>query len=212
MSQYLNPNTTLAVVNATATLKTLYLISSSVTLDAANGGRIVYVKGSQDSSNTSYLFDIKCSTGVSFYPSFSNKLNIAPFYCASLLEYPTNVYNILNYYLATFTDFVTSPSPGTTVVNVSGNNSILFVDLQTQAKTLVLPSINSLAQTSSQAPYFIIKDAYLSAGTNNLFISSSGAGETFDSKGSCLRIQSSGSSIQLAGDSVLNRWHILSYS
>lgn len=209
----LNPTTSLFVIDAQNTglpeNRGVYITSNPVASDQNTEGRLVYIKGTQQ-VGTDFKYDIYCSTGVTFYPDFTEKTDISPFYCVTLLEYPSNKYNIVSYYENTLLNSFINPTPGTAVVNATGESSILFVDLRTQSKVVTLPSIRAMAESETQSPYFLIKDAYGNATTNALYLSSFN-GDTIEARKTCLVLASNFNAIEIAGDAKALRWHILSY-
>lgn len=177
-------------------------------------GRLLMIKASSDSGPSIDASYLTCSNGVSFYPSSSNA-TLQPYECATLLENPANVYNIVNLY-QNISNYVSAPDPGTTVVNVSGSNSMLFVDLRTESKVFVLPPIPDLTGDEKQAPSFIFKDVYGSLAYNTWYISTSGGSDSFDGLGTTLRFETSNTAIQVVGrrgnrDTFnCNYWYIVS--
>jgi hypothetical protein len=121
------------------------------------------------------------------------------------MEYPANVYSPLNLYggTAVFSTLEAPPST-TTVLQIPGTKSALFIDLQTESKTLLLPPI------SSNSPYFTIKDTYGYASVRPLFLSTTG-GASIDRIGASIGLHENYASIELVGNPVLNCWHILTY-
>ena len=210
-STIIQQDTTLIVVELSNANKSVVLPSNPIitTSFAETEGRILYIKATPGNPpptiETASLF---CSTAVTIAPGLINR-NISTHFCVTLQEFPTNIYNLLNYYTHSVSTFV-SPSPTSVAVNVPGDKSFVFVDLQTQSKTLVLPRIESLTTTNSKAPYFMIKDSYGKATTNNLFISTSGA-DTIEGLGNSIQLTINSCVIELMGDRNLNRWHVLNY-
>jgi hypothetical protein len=214
-STIVGPSTTMVVVSCGLQGKGVVLTSNPPSANTA--GRILYLKSFVEDPATEG-FSLHCSTGVKLlgrqsptpeeYYEFSNRL-VPPNWCPTLLEYPTNIYTVLN--MTYSNDFIQeSPDPGSVTLPVSGTNSMLFVDLRTQSKTLVLPPIASLTSDNTQGPYFIIKDLYGKALTNNLFISTSG-GALIDNQATCFRIDQNYQEIELVGDKQRNQWHCVNY-
>ena len=218
--EIVNKNTTLMVIKTASVIpeKTAVLTYSPST--ANQEARLLSIKGTSSSEFPLLdTFGIFCSTGTSFKGSplnFTEKTNIQNNYCASLMEYPANVYNIVNYYQASFTGYVSGPPPGTTVVNVSGSNSIIFADLRSASKVFVLPPLESLTSSTYEAPYFVFKDAYGTIATNTWYISTSGGIDSFEGLGTTLEFTLPNQAIEIVGQRVpgagkfnLNRWLIL---
>ena len=207
-SANLNPTTTIFIGELNATPKTVVLTKNP---DAYQEGRIVYVKASPSVFGQSPPpLTIDCAVGTQIYPGLSTR-TLQEYHCVSLLEQPTNTYNLLSYYpgLLMQPNFE-PPVPTSVAVNIPGDNSYLFVDLSSDSKALVLPPIFSLTNTNAKAPHFVIKDDKNNAAINNLYISTSGSA-TIDGIDSCLKLDINGCSIELLGDAALNRWHILNY-
>lgn len=205
MSVYytLNLNTTLMTVDTSqqSSMKYVVIPSNDPSPDLDTKGRIVYLKERTGVPNVSQ-FNV---TWLSSYSSSTITMVVSSLQCLQLLEYPADVYSPMNLYGGTAV-FSTSqtPAPTSVAVTVPGTKSALFVDLQTQSKTLLLPPI------LSNSPYFTIKDTYGNASTNPLFISTTG-GATIDGLGASIGMNNNYGSIELVADPSLNRWHILSY-
>lgn len=208
-STILNANTSLMVVQVIDTGKGLVLTSNPPSPIGSTEGRIVYIKGTSGDAPTLLDFSIHCSTGVSIYPGFTNR-SVQPYYCVTLLENPTNTYNLINYYTGSITDYA-EPDITSVAVPIPGNTSFVFVDLQTQSKAVILPPITDITSSNSSSPYFMIKDAYGYAGTNNLYISTTGLSTSIEGLGNSIRLQTSYGAVELVGDKNLNRWHILNF-
>lgn len=219
MAEPIPPEPTPSTINTNTTLFTALLydvtnitiLKNPVSPNESTEARIVYVKGTGNISTLegSYL-RMNCPTGVQFYPNFNFRF-VYPYWCATLQQYPTNTYNLFNIYTDSIAYGYENPAPASVAVNVPANNSFLFVDLQSQSKSLVLPTLNSLQANTSSSPYFVIKDVYGSANTNNLFISTSGVNETFEGRSNSLKLSTNYACVELAGDINLNRWHILNF-
>ena len=207
-STILNTNTTFMVVQVIDTGKGVVLTSNPPSFVSPTEGRIVYIKGTSGSAPTLLDFSINCSTGVTIFPGFTNR-SVQPYHCVTLLENPTNTYNLLNYYNGSVVDYA-EPDVTSVAVPISGDKSFLFVDLQTQSKAILLPSINSLTMSNTQSPYFMIKDNYGYAGTNNLYVSTT-ASASIEGLGNSIRLQANYCAIELVGDKNLNRWHIVNF-
>ena len=175
--------------------------------------RLLSIKGIPSVGPSFDTFGITCSTGVVFNGGFTSKTNIEPYYCANLMEYPSNNYNIVQFYPGLCNAFFLEEVPeGVTIVNVSGSNSIIFADLRTESKVFVLPPIETLTQSETVAPYFVLKDAYVSGGINPWFISTSGGFDEIDGQGTTLVFNIEGQAIELVGARVqgkINQWYIL---
>jgi hypothetical protein len=210
MESVISSTTALMVVNTNQS-NTVILASNTTATLTSTEGRLLMIKAASDSGPSLNTTTLLCSNGVVFYPSTSNT-SLQAYSCATLMENPANVYNIITYYQGTFSNYVSEPDPGTTVVNVSGSNSMLFVDLRTVSKVFVLPSIDSLAASESESPSFVFKDVYGSIATNTWYISTSGTNDTFEGLGTTLRFQSPNAAIQIVGKkgSPSNYWYILS--
>jgi hypothetical protein len=217
-SAVISSTTALMVVKVanTSQSNTVILAQNDTVKLTSTEGRLVRIKAASDSGFPILgSVDLDCSDGVVFYPSQSNT-SIQVYSSATLMENPANVYNIITYYQGTFTNYVSNPDPGTTIVNVDGSKSILFVDLRTVSKVFVLPSIDSLVANETEAPSFVFKDVYGSIATNTWYISTSGINDTFEGLGTTLRFQSPNMAIEIVGKKgtggrfTSNYWYILS--
>lgn len=90
----------------------------------------------------------------------------------TLQSVTSNQFAILNYTISETGISAEPPGPSTVPVYPS-TNSIVFVDLTSESKVVVLPSVESLITSSSECPYLLIKDVNGMADNNPLFISSS---------------------------------------
>ena len=164
---------------------------------------------------TIYFKEITGIPGVSQFnvnwlsSSVVNQVTVSSLECLSVLEYPADYYTPLTFYGGTSVFNAVETPIDTTVVNLPSSKSITFVDLRTESKTVLLPEIASLA-TSSQSPFFTIKDIYGSASNRPLYLSTTG-GATIDGIGESIAIRNNYASIDILGDASLNRWHILNY-
>lgn len=206
-STILNTNTTLMAVLLDTVSKGLVL-GSNIATNIPTQGRIVYIKAAAPDNHPAAgeLF-ISCSTGVTIYPGLETRM-LNPYYCVTLLENPTNTYNLINYYNNNLFGNFVPPDPASVAVSISPTNSFVFVDLLTQSKTVLLPPVDSTVSTNESAPYFLIRDTYGNANVNSLYISTTG-GATIDGIGNSLQLQLNYCVVELAGDKNLNRWHIL---
>lgn len=208
-STILGPTTTLLIAQVSTRNKSVTLASNAPVPNSTIEGRIIYLKMSPQSTLTNSTLSVVCSPGVNIYSTFTQRL-LSTNYCVALQETPTNVYTLLNYYTNTATVNNTSPPGASVAVSLPGGRSVAFVDLRTQSKAIVLPSIASLTSSNSQAPYFVVKDLYGVAQVRPLYLSTVG-GATFDGRGTTLVSSDNSCAIELVGDRSLNRWHILNY-
>jgi hypothetical protein len=172
--------------------------------------RVVYFKEASESPGPS-VFSIQPSTGTTIQNStlvYLNNNEAITLQCVS-----TGFWSILGSYngISTFSTQVL-PSPSSRTVTISSLKSYIFVDLQTESKTLVLPKISELISVSSFCPFLTIKDIYGYANTNPLYISSS-SNDTFERSSiqNAICITENYASIELAGNGFLSKWHILNY-
>jgi hypothetical protein len=121
----------------------------------------------------------------------------------------TTYWSILNGYLGTFS---TQQLPTISVPVYVSSVSQVFVDLRTQSKTIVLPQIQTISQTSSSALCFTVKDAYGWASTSSLFVSTTYP-DTLEmsSVNNCLRLNSNFASMDLVANPVLKKWNIMNF-
>lgn len=217
IGEVVNKNTTFMILNTVDFTQKDAVLTKSTALSPEEG-RFLTIKGVPTVPFASNTFGIFCSTQVFLYPATSASNFINTYSCISLMENPTNIYNIINNYEGTFSNYVSEPTPGTTIVNVSGSNPIIFADLRTTSKVFVLPPIESLTSSPYEAPYFVFKDAYGSIGTNPWFLSTSGGVDVFEGISSSITFTSTNVSIEIIGQRVpnaavgsgtSNRWYIL---
>ncbi len=204
----LSPSTSMMVVQVNTTPKTLTLPFNNGSI-VSDKGRLVYIKNTSDGPLTANACTISCDTGVTIYPSFTER-TLQPYECVCLMENPVNTYNLVSYLLTGTLPPFTEPDPASVAVPISGNRSYVFVDLLTQSKALLLPSLNTLTSSNSSSPYFLIKDIQFNSGTNPFYVSTTG-GASIEGLGNSICIQTQGGAVELAGDKNLNRWHILNY-
>jgi hypothetical protein len=206
----LQSTTSLAVVHLFDAQKTVTL---NGTPSLPERGRLVYLKNINE-NRQNLNFSLVAGDNVSINPIGQSITPINSGYCVTLLENPAYTFSLVNLYVNSLLGVISNGNPpgGTTVVTVSGRNSFLCADLQTQSKVFVLPSIQSLTSDDSQSAYFCIKDVYGNAGTNNLYLSTSGVGETFEGEGNLLRFTANGQAAEIACEPQreYNRWYILS--
>lgn len=201
------------------------VITSNLPITTSTG-HILYLKGTQDPTPALYnQFGLSFSTGtilrgsqksppdvpINSYIEYSNRY-VNPYQCVTLLENPTNVYTVLNvYYSNAFNNYVADPSPTSVVVDATGKSSVLFVDLNTQSKTVLLPDLGNRPSTESFVPCISIKDVYGKADVNSLYISTFGPTTKIERLSNCAILTQPFSEIDLVADYNLNCWHITNY-
>jgi hypothetical protein len=209
MASSLSPSTSIMIVEAGSVVKTLLLPYNS-NVQQSDRGRLVYIKNTGGNNPaTTTTCTISCDTGVYFYPSYTQAI-LQPYECVCLMESPANIYNVISYHTTGTNPPFQAPDPASVAVPISGNRSYVFVNLLTQSKALLLPSLATLTSNNSSSPYFLIKDIQFNAGVNPLYVSTTG-GASIEGIGNSICIQVAGGSIELAGDRNLNRWNILNY-
>lgn len=172
--------------------------------------RVVYFKEASEIPGPS-VFSIQPSTGTFIQNStllYLNSNEAITLQCVS-----TGFWSVLGAYngVSTFSTQVL-PNPSSRAIHMSTVRSYMFVDLQTESKTIVLPRIRDIISVSSLCPLITIKDVYGYANTNTLFISSS-SNDTFERSSiqNSIGITQNFASIDLAGNGFLSKWHILNY-
>jgi hypothetical protein len=172
--------------------------------------RVVYFKEASESPGPS-VFSIQPSTGTTIQNStllYLNSNEAVTLQCVS-----TGFWSVLGSYAGTnvFSTQVL-PSPSSRIVPMSSLKSYIFVDLQAESKTIVLPKISEIISVSSLCPLITIKDIYGYANTNPLFISSS-SNDTFERSSiqNAICITENYASIELTANGFLSKWHILNY-
>ena len=229
-STILDPNTTIIAVDVTNFSKTVvlpynppYTKWNPYSPTIPQQSRIVYFKNSPLSNTVTGTLNLYCSSGVSIIKNFLTTLEkpIDTRDCFTLLElsFITIFGNPNDYFLplsvfdssSASYSYVANPTVGAVTVSASGNNSFLFVDLQTQSKAIILPPIPSISATSSNSAYFTIKDVNGNANTNNLFISTSGGALIDGYANSTIQITQNFACIELAANQAQSNWLVLNY-
>lgn len=172
-------------------------------------GRIVHFKEASEYPGVPIF--VITSTGTSLLET-SSILGVARHKSVTLQatqSSTTSYWSILNGYLGTFS---TQQLPTQSVPVYVSSVSQVFVDLRAQSKTIVLPQIQTISQTSSSALFLTIKDAYGWASTSTLFVSTSYP-DTLEmsSINNSLRFNSNFVSVDLVANPVLKKWNILNY-
>lgn len=172
--------------------------------------RVVYFKEASEVPGPP-VFTIQPSTGTTILNStllYLNKNEAITLQCVS-----TGFWSVLGIYngISTFSTQVL-PDPASRAIHMSTVRSYMFVDLQTESKTIVLPKISDITSVSSLCPLITIKDVYGYANTNTMFISSS-SNDTLERSSihNSIGITQNFASIDLAGNGFLSKWHILNY-
>jgi hypothetical protein len=228
-STILNPNTSLMLVNTTGGIdKSVVLTFNESFLNESvrspGFSRIIYFKNVNTGdaySGTLNLFLPTTLVMVGTDATFRNIQEINAKDCLTLQEIsqfdisgnPIDVFypiSLFNFSSANF-EYVGNPSPASLAVSIPGNTSFVFVDLETQSKTLLLPKIGSISDFLGNCPYFMIKDTKGFAGTNNLFISTIGGAVLDGFENSSICISTNFASIELAASPDLNEWFVLNY-
>jgi hypothetical protein len=209
---YINPNTSLVSVNVGNADKDVFLPLVST---SQSEGRILYIKSRFDSFvGTTYNLTILTSDpSCTFYGTGVTSITLSTQYqCVMLQSISPQFYTILNVYQGweDLPPSYTTPNPASVAVYPSSSNSILFVDLTSQSKTVILPSLATLGNTTTNSFYYLIKDIAGNALTNPLYISTTD-GSTFDERLENLYLNRNGVAIEIAADINYNRWYILNY-
>ena len=207
---YINPDTAVLSVEIGNSAKDVYLPSIA---SFQSEGRILYIKSRFDSflGNINDLF-IKAPPAWTFYPTGVNGITLStPYQCVMLQSISPEFYTILNVYQGwSNLPPLYEENPTSVPVYPSSSNSILFVDLASQSKTVILPSLTALGSTQTNGFYYLIKDVLGRASTNPLYISTTD-GSTFDERRTNLYLNTNGAAIEIVGDINYNRWYILNY-
>ncbi len=209
---YINEMTSfLAVDTSLATINTVNLpyVPSYIA-----EGRLLYIKDSDTTSPNA--INLVPPVGGFLYASsiFSPNLYQKQS-CAIVQNITTNSYSLLNCYpnysQIGLTVLPEAPGPTSVAVTIPGTRSILFPDLTTQSKALLLPLLTTLTNENSKSPYFLIKDVDGNANARPFYISTTG-GAYIDSPAiTTLGFHANFASIELTGDRARNCWHVLSY-
>lgn len=197
------------VTNYSSTVSLLYK-NIILPYTVSSLSRVVYFKEASENPGPP-VFSIQPSTGTTIQQStllYLNSNEAITLQCVS-----TGFWSVLGAYsgVNVFSTQVL-PVPTSRAVHISTVRSYMFVDLQTESKTIVLPKISDITSVSSLCPLLTIKDVYGYANTNTMFISSS-SNDTLENAtiNNSIGITENFASIDLAGNGFLNKWHILNY-
>jgi hypothetical protein len=204
-------NTTSFLSVYTSTGSFLYKSIQLPTIYASTIGRVVYLKEASEfpgvpiftvSSAANQKIEVSTTLGISRHQAISLQASVSS---------STYYWSVLGGYLGLLS-FSTQQLPVQSVPIHVSTASQLFVDLRTQSKTVVLPRIQTLSQTSSSALYMTIKDAYGWASTSTMYISSSYP-DTLEisSINNSIRLDSNFASIDMIANPVLQKWNIVNY-
>ena len=140
--------------------------------------------------------------------------NVSSFYSLTVQALSQDAgggWGILNRYPALLNSNFVSSISNSVIVNAPTNSSLLFVDLTTQSKTIVLPYIGDITPASNSSYTYTIKDINGNASLSTLYISSSG-GNVIDSPyESAVALNYNYSAIDLVANPVYNGWQITNY-
>ena len=202
-------NTTSFLSVYTSTGSFLYKAIQLPTIYPSTIGRVVYFKEASEfpgvpiftlSSTGGQLIETSTTLGISRHQAISLQASVSS---------STYYWSLLGGYLG-LASFSTQQLPTQSVPIHVSTASHLFVDLRTQSKTVVLPRIQTLSQTSSSALYMTIKDAYGWASTSTLYVSSSYPDILeVSSINNSIRLNSNFASLDLIGNAVLQKWNIV---
>lgn len=131
---------------------------------------------------------------------------------AMTLHLSTNIWHVLAGISPNQFTSLNAPTSSTPIYP-SMDVSRYFVDLRTESKTVVLPSIQSISPIITTAsPIFTFKDVYGNASNNPLFISTSGNAMLENPSVSyATKLDSNYASIDIFANRVNNRWHFINY-
>lgn len=204
-------NTTSFLSVYTSTGSFLYKSIQLPTIYPSTIGRVVYFKEASEypgvpiftiSSAAGQTIETSTTLGVSRHQALTLQASVSS---------STYYWSLLNGYLG-LPVFSTQQLPVQSVPIHVSSASQLFVDLRTQSKTVVLPRIQTVSQTSSSALYMTIKDAYGWASTSTLYVSSSYPDVLeVSSINNSIRLDSNFASIDLLGNAVLQKWNIVNF-
>lgn len=127
------------------------------------------------------------------------------------LSSSTYSWSLLNGYLGN-PIFSTQQLPVQSVPVVVSSVSQMFVDLRSQSKTIVLPQIQTISQTSNSCLFLTIKDTYGNASKSSLFLSTTYPDRLeMSSINNAIRINSNFASIDLVANPTLSKWNIVNF-
>jgi hypothetical protein len=195
----------------TSTGSFLYKSIQLPTIYPSTIGRVVYLKEASEfpgvpiftvSSATNQTIEASTTLGISRHQAITLQASVSS---------STYYWSLLNGYLG-LVSFSTQQLPVQSVPIHVSTASQLFVDLRTQSKTVVLPRIQTLSQTSSSCLYMTIKDAYGWASTSTLYVSSSYP-DTLEvsSINNSIRLDSNFASVDMIANPVLQKWNLVNF-
>lgn len=196
-------------LDTTASLVVNYISEPSVyykivQIPASDSGRVIYFK-EQATSPGPPVFAVSSASIQN-----STMLFLQSNASVTLQAFSTNTYSILGSYSNPGAWAYSAPTG--TAVNLDPSKTMAFVDVTTQAKTVVLPPIQNLVTSGNVSPTYIIKDAYGMATTNPLHISTSG-GDTFGKDGTdgCIRLAYDFGAVEFGVNLAERKWLILNW-
>jgi hypothetical protein len=179
----------------------------------SNIGRVVYIKEASDVSGGLYgpsVMSIQAPTGGTVLNS--TMIYLSSKQCVTLQCFSSQSLGFLGAYTG-LSQFSTQILPSnTTVLTPSLSTSQLFVDLRTESKTVVLPSIASLTTESNIVPFYTFKDIYGKAANSTFYISTT-EGDMLETSSiqNSIALQTNYASIDLAANLRMRTWLILNY-
>ena len=185
------------------------------TIQANNIGKIVYVKEITGLGNPFFLSTSSTNTilGVGLPLQRFSSIRISSLESYTLQAQTSTSWAVIGNYknIDQFpVNLLPPPAPQTTVVQPIVDTSCLFVDLRTQSKTIVLPSLPSISWSNQVCPFLSVKDVYGNAFYSTLFLSTS-INDTFDQGRTTLALTNSYASIDLMGNNSNRVWNIIGY-
>jgi hypothetical protein len=196
------------VINYSSTASLVYN-NLQIPFTTSTVGRVVYIKQANELSAPSVM---SVQPQSNTFLQTSTLLYLSASQCLMIQAFSVNNWAILGAYQG-LNVFSTQATPAdSVVVSPSMKKSNLFVDVTTQSKTVVLPSIQSITTTPSFCPFYTIKDINGNSENSTIYISSS-AGDTFENTTieNSISINANYASVDIAANVPLRRWYILNY-
>lgn len=145
------------MITGSTQTKMVYLPEASSCLT-----KLITIK--ETSANSSNLLSVS-TNGISFLDGYT-LLKLSTLQCVTVQSYTDTLWTTLSYY--SNPPYQTTITGTPTVVNASGSNSLLLVDVSTKSKLVQLPNTFSTPGTTL---FLTIKDYFGSASTNALYLS-----------------------------------------
>ena len=197
-----------AVSFVTANLNNFPATQPVLNMTEAGNERIVIIKALSSPTATAVL-------GLSSVNNIAILSSFQTYYLSSLYSVTLQVFEsnwvALDNYPALLNNYSTTAISNSVVVEPSPKASVVFLDLTTVSKTVLLPQIASFSPSLSLCYKYSIKDIAGNASFSTLFLSTSG-GDSIDSfPKPFLAIDDDYACVDLVADPSKNTWFITNY-